>query len=178
MWARIQNSTVAEITDIDPANRFHPSILWEACPAETEIGWSYDGETFSPPPLEPLEELATRKRAEIASALADALAAGMPYTMPDGTEDVVQIRDVDRPNLLQLKMDAHDLAAAGETDAALEFRAASNTRYPMMPDEMLALIKAALEYYQMLKRRSWKRKDTIDSALSSGNRGAIEATAW
>lgn len=49
MWARIENGTVAEITDIDPVGRFHPSLRWEACSSEVAPGWSYEGEVFAPP---------------------------------------------------------------------------------------------------------------------------------
>lgn len=54
MWARIENNTVAEITEIDPAGRFHASLLWESCSAEVQPGWLYDGQAFSPPAVEPL----------------------------------------------------------------------------------------------------------------------------
>lgn len=178
MWARIENGTVAEITDIDPANRFHPSIPWVACPLETGIGWSYDGETFAPPPPEPLEDLAARQRAAIATALADALAAGLPYTMPDGSEDTVQMLAEDRQNLLGLAIEARDLQAAGVTDPVQEFRGLSNTRYPMTPDKTIALTDAALGHYKVLKARSWDRKDAIDAALAAGDREGIEAVVW
>lgn len=185
MWARIgSNGTVAEITDIDPQGRFHPSIPWHACPVETEIGWHFDGETFLPPPPEPLEDLAARQRAAIAAALAEALAAGMPYTMPGGTEDTVQMLAEDRQNLLGLAIEARDLKAAGETDPVQEFRAASNTRYPMTPDQIIALTDADLGHYKALLQQSWDRKDAIDAALADDTltddekRAAIEAVTW
>lgn len=49
MWARIENGTVAEITNIDPVGRFHPSLAWVKCDAEPSDGWLYDGAAFSPP---------------------------------------------------------------------------------------------------------------------------------
>lgn len=49
MWARIENGIVAEITDIDPEGRFHPSLVWVPCGAEVQPGWAYDGGEFSPP---------------------------------------------------------------------------------------------------------------------------------
>lgn len=48
-WARIENGAVAEITDIDPAGRFHPTLVWVRCPAEIVAGWSYDGKAFVAP---------------------------------------------------------------------------------------------------------------------------------
>lgn len=129
-----------------------------------------------PPP--DLDTLATRQRATIAAALADALAAGMPYTMPDGREDTVQMLAEDRQNLLGLAIEARDLKAAGETGAVQEFRGLSNTRYPMTPDETIALTDAALDHYKVLKARSWDRKDAIDAALEAGDREGIEAVVW
>lgn len=48
-WARIENETVMEITDIDPAGRFHESLIWVQCPVEVEQRWTYANGTFSAP---------------------------------------------------------------------------------------------------------------------------------
>ncbi|SFU01508.1 protein of unknown function [Halomonas saccharevitans] len=129
-----------------------------------------------PPPT--IEELAEQKRQEIATALADALAAGMPYTMPDGSEDTVQMLAEDRQNLLGLAIEARDLKAAGVTDPVQEFRGLSNTRYPMTPDQVIALTDAALSHYKVLLQQSWDRKDVIDAALAAEDRDKIEAVVW
>ena len=47
MWARIENGTVAEITDLDPAGRFHPSLKWVECNSNVKQGWKYEGGSFS-----------------------------------------------------------------------------------------------------------------------------------
>lgn len=49
MWARIDGDRVAEITDIDPAGRFHHSLEWVSAPLDVQPGWTYDGENFAPP---------------------------------------------------------------------------------------------------------------------------------
>jgi len=49
MWARIENGTVAEITDIDPTGRFHPSLQWAECGSDVAPGWTYNGESFAAP---------------------------------------------------------------------------------------------------------------------------------
>lgn len=52
MWARIENDTVKEITNIDPAGRFHSSLVWvEFDPNETDVhqGYKYNGSQFSAP---------------------------------------------------------------------------------------------------------------------------------
>jgi len=53
MWARIENGTVAEITDIDPAGRFHPSLKWAACDSGVAPGWTFDGQRFAAPVVVP-----------------------------------------------------------------------------------------------------------------------------
>jgi len=35
-WARIENNTTMEITDIDPKDRFHPDLIWEECAEDTQ----------------------------------------------------------------------------------------------------------------------------------------------
>lgn len=183
MWARIHHGTVAELTDIDPAGRFHPSLQWEMADATIQVGDLYDGQTYSRP-VEALEGLAGRQRSAIATALAAELATGMSYTMPDGTADVVQLQAVDRQNLMGLAIEARDLVATGETGAVQEFRAQSNTRYPMTPDEVIAMTDQAMAHYKQLLEHSWDRKDTIAAALADETltddekRAAIEAVTW
>lgn len=31
MWARVEDGIVVELTDIDPAGRFHESLVWVPC---------------------------------------------------------------------------------------------------------------------------------------------------
>lgn len=47
MWALIENGVVVELTDTDPAGRYHPDMKWVACPAEAAVGDGYDGEAFT-----------------------------------------------------------------------------------------------------------------------------------
>lgn len=49
MWARIENGTVAEITEIDPVGRFHPSLHWEPCGPEVLTGWVHNSHGFAAP---------------------------------------------------------------------------------------------------------------------------------
>lgn len=57
MWARIESGTVAEITGIDPAGRFHPSLAWVACDADTTPGDRYVDGSFEPAPGEDMAAL-------------------------------------------------------------------------------------------------------------------------
>lgn len=65
MWARIENGAVAEITDLDPAGRFHPSLIWASCGAEVRPGWAFDGQRFAAPVVVP-DPPPTREQVEAA----------------------------------------------------------------------------------------------------------------
>ncbi|MDO9428453.1 MAG: hypothetical protein Q7T93_16675 [Methylobacterium sp.] len=57
-WARLDGSVVFEVINSDPEGRFDPSLLWVACPADTQQGATYDAKkgTFTNPPApEPVE---------------------------------------------------------------------------------------------------------------------------
>jgi hypothetical protein len=62
MWARIENGTVVETTDIDPIERFHPDLFWQACPTGTRPGWTLEEDEFLPPPTIPASDLADAER--------------------------------------------------------------------------------------------------------------------
>ena len=50
MWARIDGGIVRELTDQDPAGRFHPSIVWQPCDDLVEAGDGWDGTDYTAPP--------------------------------------------------------------------------------------------------------------------------------
>ncbi|PSJ23569.1 hypothetical protein CVH10_01515 [Halomonas sp. ND22Bw] len=144
----------------------------------TELGVEPPAEALDEAPPEPLGDLAARKRAEIETGLSAALYAGMPYTMPDGTDDVVQTRPEDESNLLGLAIEARDLRDGGETGAVQELRAQSNALYAMTPEQMIAVTDAAKVFKKQQLARSWMRKDEIKAALEAGDRESIEAVVW
>jgi len=132
-----------------------------------------------PEKVVPIASIAAAKRADIEAALQDALNAGMPYTMPDGTEDVIQTRpDQDEANLLGLAIEARDLRTAGETGAVMSLRAKSNRVYTLTPEQMIALTDAAKSFKQTLLAKSWQLKDAVSAAEAAGDREAIEAVNW
>lgn len=47
MWALIGNGRVLEVTEIDPAGRFHESLQWEECPAKIKEGMVFSKGVFS-----------------------------------------------------------------------------------------------------------------------------------
>ncbi|MEQ5769995.1 DUF4376 domain-containing protein [Halomonas sp. H33-56] len=148
-------------------------------PTGMQRGSDADGRpTWIKIPPEPLKDLAARKRSEIEAGLSAALYAGMPHTMPGGTDDVVQTRPEDEPNLLGLAIEARDLRDAGETGAVQVLRAQSNVLYAMTPEQMIAVTDAAKAFKKQQLAHSWTRKDEIEAALEAGDRAALEVITW
>ena len=131
-----------------------------------------------PPPESTIEELAEGKRREIDMSREMALFQGFPHTMPDGAEEVVQVRPQDEPNLLALAIEARDLKARGVTDPVLVIRVESNVNYSVTPQQMIDLTDAAKDYKKTVYGKSWILKDTIAVALAAEDRDAIEAVNW
>lgn len=127
---------------------------------------------------ETIEQAASRQRSVIESALIEALADGMVYTMPDGTEEVVQTRAEDEANLLGLAIEARDLRDAGETEAQQIIRVKSNRHYTLTPQQMIDLTDAAKAFKKLQLAHSWARKDEIEAALEASDRAALEAITW
>ncbi|CAB5523771.1 Uncharacterised protein [Pseudomonas putida] len=68
MWALIIDGTVREVTEIDPAGRFHPSLSWVGCGADVSPGDRYDDGVFGPPPVDnPAEAERAWRDGEIAA---------------------------------------------------------------------------------------------------------------
>ncbi|WP_312571377.1 phage tail protein [Stutzerimonas balearica] len=80
MWARIENGTVAEITDIDPTGRFHPSLLWQPVGQVDGCGpgWLWDGKTFTAPTITAPDAEELCARIDAAADAARSRVAGDP----------------------------------------------------------------------------------------------------
>ncbi|WP_256573558.1 phage tail assembly chaperone [Pseudomonas sp. B14(2017)] len=61
MWALVVNGAVREIAQIDPAGRFHESLVWAPCPEAVQVGWSFDGEKFAPPAMLATDRIAAER---------------------------------------------------------------------------------------------------------------------
>ena len=53
MYARLENNTVAQIMRVDPATIFDAAFaaLFVECANAVEVGWLWDGEAFTAPPV-------------------------------------------------------------------------------------------------------------------------------
>ena len=86
MWARIENGVVLELTETDPAGRYHPMIPWvDVSPVDgIQVGWRESGSTYVAPPapvvsrptqITPLEFMARLTEGEAHAISAAAIAA-------------------------------------------------------------------------------------------------------
>lgn len=60
--ALILNNKVVDV--VDTKFEVAPSMTWVDCPADVQIGWDYDGSTFSDPEAKTSEELLDELRNE------------------------------------------------------------------------------------------------------------------
>ena len=131
-----------------------------------------------------LDRLATHKRSEIDAARDTALHSGLSYTMPDGTQETVQTRAQDEPNLLGLAIEARDLKAEGVTDPVLILRVESNRNYELTPQQMIELTDAAKNHKKLILAKSWQLKDAVDAIVADDGldeterRELIEKVEW
>lgn len=66
MWARIDGDIVAEITDIDPTDRYPASLIWQPVPDEWQA-WIKPGYGFADGAFDaPVSDLARQMRADLA----------------------------------------------------------------------------------------------------------------
>lgn len=90
MWARIEGDRAAEITNMDPEGRFHPSLVWVPCGEDVKPGWTYYGEGFAPPePEKPqVPQQVTRAQGKAALMMAGLWDAVVSYvdSITDGTK--------------------------------------------------------------------------------------------
>ena len=73
MWALIVDGVVREITDIEPAGRFHPLLEWRECGPDVREGWVFDGQDFAPPeaPPTPVPQSITARQLRVGLVLAE-----------------------------------------------------------------------------------------------------------
>lgn len=83
MWARIEDDIVLEIVTIDPAGRYHPSLVWVECGPEVKPGWQYKRGEFSQPiPMRfSLEEARAAKIMAIDAETSASITSGFDYTI-------------------------------------------------------------------------------------------------
>lgn len=89
MWARIEENTVVEKTDIDPEGRFHSSLVWVACSADTELGMRYQDEEFHAQPPVVVDVPAVIANERYKREIAGIVLAGMPIETDDRSKTLI-----------------------------------------------------------------------------------------
>ncbi|WP_081945869.1 DUF4376 domain-containing protein [Halomonas salina] len=160
---------MAEITDLDPQGRFHPSLQWEPADETVAIGDLYDGEAYSKP-LEPLADIAVRKRDALESGRKAAEQAGIIYN---------GIRYAGDPSNRQALMEALDLA---DTTGQTVFASWKDSDDQFHSDHLVADVRQALldigTRRGQLIAREGELNAQIDTALAAEDRTALETVEW
>lgn len=102
-------------------------------------------------------------RAKIDVLLTDALEKGFPFTFTAGVGHV-QLRTVDRTNIIGAAMNADRKAADGEVGAVCPFRTYENITYLCTPAQMRQLSDEAYEAYLGFLAIRWELKDAVELA--------------
>lgn len=119
--------------------------------------------SLNPPPT--FEDLKWQKSVQIDEWRVQAERRGMPYTFPDGSQDVVQVRhERDLANINGLVATAMVLQDQGVSEPVLAFRAASNSTYNMTPGQVIELGVAVGEFTAQQYRIAWGLKEMVREA--------------
>ena len=174
MWARIENGTVAELTDIDPGGRFHPSIEWVDCNEHVDVGWTYDGSEFSAPPETPIDEVVDQAIGRI----------------NDGYTRVMATILVEYPDAETLSFDKQEREARtwgewqeiGGTEPATPYLDAMLAERPIGKGELVSRILAKADAFVAAHGNATGRRqrleDDIKAARQAEDRAALEAIDW
>tara|TARA_B100001179_G_scaffold222737_1_gene199466 strand:+ start:6250 stop:6759 length:510 start_codon:yes stop_codon:yes gene_type:complete len=169
MWARIENGTVAETTNIDPNGRFHPSIEWVSCSKQVEIGWSYDTSGFSEPLATPIDDLATQALSRINS--------GYQAQMGQILNDYPQAETLtfDKQEREARQWQADNSVATPYIDAMLIER-------PLDKAELVGRILAKADAFTMASGMATGKRQRLEeevkAAKEAEDRDALEAITW
>ena len=115
MYALIKNGLVTEVTDVDPAGRYHPSLEWRECPDDVAAGYVWDGVSFAPPPEPVIVITADARKAELAS---------IRWAKETGGVSVTGMR-IDTSRESQNMINGAVAFANRNPDAKIDFKAAS-----------------------------------------------------
>jgi hypothetical protein len=109
---------------------------------------------------EAAEAARTRQNSQIDAERERRLVKGAAFPVP-GLADPVPLagRPQDRAVYLALLMQAQGLKAAGVTDPVMRVRDNDNVVQMLTPDQMIALIVQAMQWFEQVMAVSWAMKD-------------------
>jgi hypothetical protein len=175
-YARIEDGRVAELVELegDPAEHFHPSLVFVPAPAGCAVGWRLAADVLSAPPPD-LAALRAAKLAAIDAAYGARVAAGLTYG-----GHAWQIDDESRGNIAGLAARAGFklLGVAGVTwpDAGQPYRALDNAWVDFAPADFLTFAQAVADLYTAIRVRYAGLKDALVAAADQAAIAAVDET--
>lgn len=152
MWARIEDNVVREVTDTDPAGRFHAGIAWLPCGSDVTIGWQHGPGGFQPPAaVAPTLDDARRERDRRIEAGTTVLITGVGHVPMQG-------READMRNLQGLFGIAQLRLETGNTNT-LRFRDADNAMHDLTPSQVVELFTAGVAFIEACHAVVWAWAD-------------------
>lgn len=170
MWARIDNGTVAELTDIDPTGRFHPSMIWMACAGNVQPGWVLiNGQLKASSEL--LPQLHQQKVQEVERACEAVIIAGfwssalgMPHAYSSEIHDQLNLNGA-------ILSDQNMPYPCRNEDGTRAFLPHTHAQLDEVGRDLSVYKLKLLQYGHLLKQR-------LDEALAAGDQSALEAVTW
>lgn len=118
-----------------------------------------------------LNQAKQAKREQIDAWRQQAETAGFPYTFPDGSTGIVQIRNSDdKANITGLVV-----AAQSNPGAMLEFRDGGDISHDMTSEQVISMGTAVQAFISSNYQRGWALKDQVDGAATLAD---VEAITW
>ncbi|VVO92667.1 hypothetical protein PS870_02401 [Pseudomonas fluorescens] len=171
MWARIEDGTVAETTDIDPAGRFHESLIWLPCGVEVDQRWHWNGHTFTPPAEANIEVVHLNRTRDI-NQQCEATITGGFWSAAIGEQYQYGSQLDDQLNLTGMVLVGKDsLYACRDQQGRKEFRLHTAAQLRQVGDDF------TLFKLQLLQKANGL-KQTLDAALAAGDLTSVNAVTW
>lgn len=170
MWARIENDTVVELTGIDPAGRFHPSLVWMPCGSEVKAGWVLVNGEFKES-AERLKLVYTQKIQEVDRACEAVITDGF-WSSALGKPHIYSSQIHDQLNLIGMIVSNSDIAYGCRDESLIRsFLMHTRAQLRQVGDDFTAYKLKLLQHAHTLKFQ-------LDEAFADGDLAAIQAIKW
>lgn len=183
-WALIRDDVATDVTTIDPAGRYHPSLVWVVVPDGTKRGARrVNGVWSDPPSVAPPADNAPsleRRKAGMAIAIDEIWSvknqSGFSYDF--GGEYgvlVLQTRETDLPFWLALAQVASIQISMGQGGASVgAIRSAENVNVPVTASQALTAMLSMQQHLGAILAASWALKDAVAAAADHAALDAID----
>lgn len=101
------------------------------------------------------------------------IAAGMPYTFPDGKGTVQLRNERDITNVIGVGASGMMLAAAGDTETIIGFRDQEDMTHRLTGAQAQALGQAVMEWISAHYAAAWAHKDAVKRLAEAGDLAAL-----